>query len=103
VGQELERRPRAELELSLRNPHPETRELADLGIGDWLGGLPEEDDLLDPEAGTEVCWAREELFSSTRSHLGHEQRGLRPAVFGISNASSPEPQRGSMTKPRVSA
>lgn len=57
VRKELERRRRAELELSLQNPHPETREMVELGLGDWLEGLPEEaDDLLDPEAGTDVCW-----------------------------------------------
>ena len=56
VRRELEHRRRAELKLSLRNPHPETREIADLGLGDWLENLPEEDDLLDPEAGTDVCW-----------------------------------------------
>ncbi len=56
VRRELERQRRAELELSLRNPHPETREMTGLGLGDWLESLPEEDDLLDPEAGTDVCW-----------------------------------------------
>lgn len=56
VRHELECRRRAELELSLRNPHPETRELAGLGLGDWFDGLPEEDDLLDPKSGTEICW-----------------------------------------------
>ncbi len=56
MRRELEHRRRAELELSLQNPHPETLETADLGLGDWLENLPEENDLLDPQSGTDVCW-----------------------------------------------
>lgn len=57
VRQELDRRRRRELELSLRHPHPETHEMAELGFADWTKRLPEEaDDLVDPEAGTDVCW-----------------------------------------------
>jgi hypothetical protein len=43
VRRELDRRRRAELRRSLRNPHPETVELADQGLEEWSRGLPEED------------------------------------------------------------
>ena len=57
VRQELARRRRAELERSLQNPHPESLETAELGLDDWVKRLPEEpDDLLDPNAGTDICW-----------------------------------------------
>ena len=56
VRQQLERLRQEELERSLRNPHPETQELADLGVNDWLESLPEEDNLLDPKVGTSVRW-----------------------------------------------
>ena len=56
VRRELERRRREELVRSLRHPHPESLELAELGFDEWSTRLPEEDDLVDPEAGTEVCW-----------------------------------------------
>ena len=58
VRHELERRQREELHLSLGNPHPETQELADLGFDEWARRIPEEATvgLVDPEAGTPVCW-----------------------------------------------
>jgi Arc/MetJ-type ribon-helix-helix transcriptional regulator len=58
VRHELQRRRREELHLSLRNPHPESRHLAALGLEDWAQRLPEEPvtDLVDPSGGTEVCW-----------------------------------------------
>jgi len=57
VKRELERRRREDLTRSLRNPHPETAELAEHGFADWMAGLPPEDDgLLDPVAGKTVRW-----------------------------------------------
>jgi Arc/MetJ-type ribon-helix-helix transcriptional regulator len=57
VRQELERRRQFELERSLKNPHPETKETANLGLRCWIEGLPDEDDdLLDPQSGTDICW-----------------------------------------------
>lgn len=58
VRHELERRRRSELHRSLRNPHPETAEFAELGIAEWSHRLPNEDaeQLLDPNDGTEVEW-----------------------------------------------
>jgi hypothetical protein len=55
---ELERRQRDLLARSLRNPHPESAELADAGFSEWAVSLPEEDatDLVDPRAGREVRW-----------------------------------------------
>lgn len=58
VRHELDRRRRAELRRSLRNPHAESIELADEGLEEWSSGLPEEDTeaLLDRSAGHEVRW-----------------------------------------------
>ncbi len=56
VRRELERRRREELIRSLRHPHPESQELAELGFDEWSARLPEDDDLIDPEAGTELRW-----------------------------------------------
>jgi hypothetical protein len=58
VRDELLRRRRREFERSIRNPHPESRVIAEEGLSDWARGLPEEDceNLLDPELGKDVCW-----------------------------------------------
>lgn len=56
VEHELQRRRRAALVQSVLNPHPETAELADMGIGDWVKDLPDEDDLVDLSLGTAVRW-----------------------------------------------
>lgn len=55
VARELERRRRELLRQSLASPHPESEELANLGLGDWIG-KPDDQDLLDPAAGTAVRW-----------------------------------------------
>jgi hypothetical protein len=54
----LERRRRAELRRSLRNPHTESAELADQGLVEWMRRLPEEDTgaLVDRRAGKPVRW-----------------------------------------------
>jgi hypothetical protein len=56
VEHELQRRRHEALLQSLANPHPETAELADIGIGDWVTDLPEENDLVDVSTGTAVRW-----------------------------------------------
>jgi hypothetical protein len=56
VEHELQRRRREALLQSVVNPHPETAELADVGIGDWVQDLPEEHDLVDLSTGTAVRW-----------------------------------------------
>jgi Arc/MetJ-type ribon-helix-helix transcriptional regulator len=62
VRNELDRRRRAELHRSLRNPHPEGAELAEQGIEEWARGLPEEDAeaLVDRSAGRPVRWVPSE-------------------------------------------
>src|ERR1039458_5415032 len=58
VRNELDRRRRDELRRSLHNPHPESAELAEQGLGEWTRGLPEEnaDSLVDSNAGKPVRW-----------------------------------------------
>src|ERR1017187_664490 len=58
VRRELDHRRRQELRRSLRNPHPETAELADEGLGAWTRSLPEEDGeaLVDSRTGDAVRW-----------------------------------------------
>ena len=55
---ELERRRRDLLRQSLRSPHPETTELADVGLNEWAAGLPDDDvaGLVDLEGGKGVRW-----------------------------------------------
>jgi Arc/MetJ-type ribon-helix-helix transcriptional regulator len=58
VRHELDRRLRAELHRSLRNPHPESVDLAEQGLEEWARSLPEEDTeaLVDSNAGKPVRW-----------------------------------------------
>jgi bifunctional DNA-binding transcriptional regulator/antitoxin component of YhaV-PrlF toxin-antitoxin module len=57
VKNELERHRKEELRRSLRAPHPESEQLAQAGIGDWMGSLPKEDaDLVDLSVGEGVRW-----------------------------------------------
>jgi Arc/MetJ-type ribon-helix-helix transcriptional regulator len=58
VRRELDRRRREDLRQSLQNPHPESAELAELGMDDWSRGLPDEDAaaLVDSSAGRPVRW-----------------------------------------------
>lgn len=56
VEHELRRRRRQALLQSITNPHPDTTELAEIGLGDWVKDLPEEDDLVDLSTGTPVRW-----------------------------------------------
>lgn len=58
VRRELDRRRREELRRSLENPHAESHDVAELGFGDWSGGLPDEDAeaLVDTSSGKVVAW-----------------------------------------------
>jgi hypothetical protein len=58
VRRELDRRRREELRRSLRNPHPESADLAEQGLEEWSRTLPEEDveSILDSSAGRAVRW-----------------------------------------------
>jgi hypothetical protein len=38
------------------NPHPETTDLADIALGDWVKDLPGENELVDLSRGTPVRW-----------------------------------------------
>lgn len=58
VKHELQRRHREGLRRSLRTPHPESSELADVGLSDWADNLPDEEGeaLVDSTAGKSVRW-----------------------------------------------
>lgn len=56
VEHELAQRRRNALRQSLENPHPETTTLADMGLGDWVADLPNDEALVDVDAGTVVRW-----------------------------------------------
>ncbi len=56
VEHELARRRRESLLNSVSNPHPETADLADTGLGDWTADLPDEGGLVDVAGGTAVRW-----------------------------------------------
>ena len=61
IRHELERRRRETIRRSLLTPHPESGDTSELGLDAWGAALPEgDDDLLDPEAGTDVEWRPEE-------------------------------------------
>lgn len=61
VRRELKRRRRAELHRSLRDPRPESRDLAELGLRAWASKLHQEDcaGLVDAKAGRAVRWELE--------------------------------------------
>jgi hypothetical protein len=56
VERELARRRREALLSSINNPHPETADLADSGLGDWTADLPDDEGLVDLAEGTAVRW-----------------------------------------------
>ena len=56
VAHELARRRREERLSSVRNPHPETMDLADAGLGDGTADLPDDKGLVDVAGGIAVCW-----------------------------------------------
>ena len=57
VEHELARRRRNALLQSVQNPHPETRDLIDLGLSDSLADPSPNDPLVDIRAGTPVRWS----------------------------------------------
>lgn len=58
VRREVQRRRREALKRSLRSPHPESAQLAEVGFEGWAESLPKEDaaDLVNVRAGTPVRW-----------------------------------------------
>ena len=56
VERELARRRRDALLSSIRNPHPETAGLANIGLGEWTADLPDDEALVDESAGTAIRW-----------------------------------------------
>lgn len=56
VEHELAQRGRDALLHSVRNPHPETTDLVDIGLSDWVSDLPHDEALVDHGAGTAVRW-----------------------------------------------
>jgi len=56
VERELSRRRRNALLQSINNPHSETTEIADAGLGDWTSDLPDDEGLVDLARGTAVRW-----------------------------------------------
>ena len=57
VRRELRRRRQEQLRMSLDNPHPDSSELAEAGLEDWVMGLPEGDSsLVDTRAAKPIKW-----------------------------------------------
>jgi Arc/MetJ-type ribon-helix-helix transcriptional regulator len=56
VEHELAQRRRDALLQSIQNPHPETTELVDTGLSEWIADLPSDEALVDASAGTPVRW-----------------------------------------------
>jgi hypothetical protein len=53
---------RQDLRRSLQNPHPESAELSEADLAEWMQGLPEEDAgaLVDGSAGKAIRWVPNE-------------------------------------------
>jgi hypothetical protein len=71
VRRELARQRREELRLSLRHPHEESQEVAEMGVADW-GALPDDSDLLEHGSGRAVRWRSEEGWSSADRDEGDD-------------------------------
>jgi Arc/MetJ-type ribon-helix-helix transcriptional regulator len=56
VEHELAQRRRDALLQSVQNPHPETTELVDVGLSDWVSELAQDEALVDATGGTAVRW-----------------------------------------------
>lgn len=56
VEHELTLRRREALLQSVQNPHPETTDLVDIGLSDWVSDLPSDETLVDTSGGTPVRW-----------------------------------------------
>jgi hypothetical protein len=55
VARELARRRREALMNSVHNPHAESSRFVD-GLSDWTADLPDDEGLVDADAGTAVRW-----------------------------------------------
>lgn len=57
VENELVRRRREGLLISLQNPHPDAAQSIDMGLADWNATMPSDDEgLVDPSAGKPIHW-----------------------------------------------
>lgn len=56
VERELAQRRRDALLQSVQNPHPETTNLVDIGLSDWVNDLPSDEALVDANGGTPIRW-----------------------------------------------
>jgi hypothetical protein len=56
VEHELARRRRDALLSSVHNPHPETADLGDAGLGEWTADLADDEGLVDVAGGMAVHW-----------------------------------------------
>jgi metal-responsive CopG/Arc/MetJ family transcriptional regulator len=56
VEHELAQRRRDALRQSIQNPHSETTQLVDIGLSEWISDLPDDETLVDANAGTPVRW-----------------------------------------------
>jgi hypothetical protein len=65
VQHELERRRREGLLGSLDNPHPDTAEIAETGLGDWGPSFPGDEDLVDLAQSIAVRWDEGKGWSKT--------------------------------------
>jgi hypothetical protein len=79
VRRELDRRRRAELQESLRSPHPESTVLAEQGLEEWARGLPDEDtdSLVDSSVGRTVQWVPGKGWTETRPASRKRKKGTR--------------------------
>ena len=58
VEHELENRRRQELLASVESPHPQSGEVAEVGLSEWADwGTAEDEELLDTRAGSSVRWS----------------------------------------------
>jgi post-segregation antitoxin (ccd killing protein) len=56
VEHELAQRRRDALLQSVQNPHPETTDLVDVSLSDWVSDLRADETLVDTNGGTAVRW-----------------------------------------------
>ena len=67
VAHELTRRRQAALLRSIRSPHADTVALADTALADWVSELPDDEGLVDVDAGTPVRWVEGEGWKKGRA------------------------------------
>ncbi len=67
VQHELARRRQAGLLQSIRSPHADTVALVDTGLADWVSDLPDEEGLVDVDAGTPVRWVEGQGWTKGRA------------------------------------